>query len=143
MKNKLSAILFVVFSSLFFLACENRNGFTDKTEAKNELVNGIKEGKWIQYLDSAFNYTSDSIIAKSYMLTIYIKGEPTGIVRIYYKSGKLEGERTYSDKEYYKNGNIKEEANFKDTKLNGEDKEYFEDGKLKSDKTYINDSLKR
>ena len=27
----------------------NNNGFTDKAEAENLLVNGVKEGKWIEY----------------------------------------------------------------------------------------------
>jgi hypothetical protein len=27
------------------------NGFTNRNEAKNLTVNGLKEGKWIEYID--------------------------------------------------------------------------------------------
>jgi len=44
------------------IACNNitEQGFTNKAEAKNEKINGLKEGKWIEYLDKQDSIISDT-----------------------------------------------------------------------------------
>jgi antitoxin component YwqK of YwqJK toxin-antitoxin module len=75
------------------------SGFTNKAEAKNLMVNGLKEGKWVEYLDSAkveiegillMTPTNDTN-APYYSLSVYKKGNLYGIAREYYKGGSLKG----------------------------------------------------
>jgi hypothetical protein len=46
------------------------NGFTNKAEAQNEFVNGKKEGKWIEYVDSVGHITGETN-SHYYALIIY------------------------------------------------------------------------
>ena len=68
---------------------------------------------------------------------------PDGIVKEYYKSGKLKAERNYKNntvegmgKQYYENGELMAERNFKDGKLEGIEKQYHESGELFSVSNY-------
>ncbi|HTB30831.1 MAG TPA: hypothetical protein VK808_02330, partial [Bacteroidia bacterium] len=36
------------------------SGFTNKAEAKNLMVNGLKEGKWVEYQDMMGNFNTDT-----------------------------------------------------------------------------------
>ena len=70
---------------------------------------------------------------------------PDGIVKEYYKSGKLKGEGTVQDgmvqgivKEYYESGKLKGEWNLKNGKLDGESKRYYERGGIRCIDTYKN-----
>ncbi|HTA84509.1 MAG TPA: carboxypeptidase regulatory-like domain-containing protein [Bacteroidia bacterium] len=66
------------------------SGFTNKAEAKNLTVNGLKEGKWVE---SVYTNCCDRPIGDSnlehYSLVIYKHGKPIGIVRDYDSSWKL------------------------------------------------------
>lgn len=70
---------------------------------------------------------------------------PDGIVREYYKSGKLKGEGNFKDgklegtaKEYYESGKLKAEWNFKNGTLEGISKRYYESGEIRYIDTYKN-----
>jgi antitoxin component YwqK of YwqJK toxin-antitoxin module len=66
-------------------------GFTRKSEATNKTENGLKEGKWIHYMDSRWAITNANN-AVYYRLVVYKSGIPVGIVRDYYKSGMLQSD---------------------------------------------------
>ena len=131
----------------FFIACNTTitdQGFTNKAEAKNVMVNGVKEGKWLTY-----NYKFPLGIllrdTDSYTLTVYKDGVPYGIARSYYMNGKLMDEGTFVngklngvDRSYYKNGVLREEDPFIDNKYNGVVKTYFKNGLLQTETTYVN-----
>ncbi len=87
MKIYLVAIsLFITLTVFGQQTMPDDSGFTNKSEAKNELKDSLKEGKWIEY------YADDkpSIKGKwanNYRLTIYRHGKPIGIVRNYFVPG--------------------------------------------------------
>ena len=57
---------------LLCLACNGitDQGFTNKAEAKNQIINGLKEGKWIEYVDGQDKVTTDTN-APIYLLTFF------------------------------------------------------------------------
>lgn len=120
------------------------SGFTNKTEAKNLMVNGFKEGKWVEYfMADGVCYPTDTN-ADLYNLTVYKRGERFGVLRTYYKNGKLGAETPYVNneinglaKEYYENGKLRSVVSFLNDKIN-EIKEFYENGKLKSETVYSN-----
>jgi antitoxin component YwqK of YwqJK toxin-antitoxin module len=70
---------------------------------------------------------------------------PDGVVREYYKSGKLRGEGMFKNgkpegiaKEYYEGGQLKAEWSIKDNKLDGVSKQYYENGTLRCIDTHKN-----
>ncbi len=138
-RAKLCFILFFLTTyslSLFAQALPDSAGFTNKAEAKNLMVNGLKEGKWCEYLGYPH-----------YRLTIYKEGAPYGIVRAYNKSDTLHYEIPYQNgkrngiaKYYYEYGShsLKYSLPYSDDKINGIAKVYYTNGKLKSETTYIN-----
>jgi antitoxin component YwqK of YwqJK toxin-antitoxin module len=124
----------------------NDSGFTNKAEAKNLMVNGAKEGKWVEYIDTNYKVVSDSN-APYYSLTMYKAGKEYGIRHGYYKSGKLLFETPYVDgkvngvdKGYYENGTLMYEATNTNGKLNGLYKDYYKNGKLETEAPFKNDS---
>ena len=162
-------LLLILTLSLCF-ACNNitEQGFTNKSEAKNEIVDGVKEGKWCEYVDIKGNITNDStfhvadsIIVHSdsegnsyytlrpwYRLVIYKHGEPFGISRDFYRNGKLFFERHYENgkisgimKEYDRNGKVVCETEYSKGLKNGVQSEYTDGGKLKAVSYYYNDTL--
>jgi antitoxin component YwqK of YwqJK toxin-antitoxin module len=142
MKTKLIMKLLVVFSCLAMPAMAQQ-GFTDKAEAKNELVNGLKEGKWIEYTDSNSINTDTTPL---YLLIVYKAGKPCEIVHEYYKAnGKLFSETPYTngkkngtEKYYYESGKLMEEDTYADDEENGVKKEYYETGQLEYEIPYTN-----
>jgi antitoxin component YwqK of YwqJK toxin-antitoxin module len=136
MKYLFLAILFLCF------ACNDviDEGFTNKAEAKNLVVNGKKEGKWVEYTaDDMGDSTSDSVNYFSYTLRVYKHGEPIGVERIYFKSGERQeiphtnGGGNEVVKGFYKTGELKFEQPWENNKLSGVVKSYYKSGKLKSE----------
>jgi antitoxin component YwqK of YwqJK toxin-antitoxin module len=124
------------------IACNNvtEQGFVNKAEAKNEVVNGVKEGKWVEYFVNEYGDTTlDSNHYFSYSLTVYKNGEPIGLERIYFKSGErmevphTNGRVNGLSKGYYKSGELKFEQSWENNRLNGMVKSYYKSGKLKSE----------
>jgi antitoxin component YwqK of YwqJK toxin-antitoxin module len=120
-------------------------GFTNKAEAKNQMVNGVKEGKWIEYIHH--NSTMDSNHLPSYRLVVYKAGKPDGVVREYYKNGTLYSEKPYADgvyngifRLYNENKKLKMEISYVNGALNGVAKEFYDNGKLQSETTYTDNN---
>ena len=70
---------------------------------------------------------------------------PDGVVKEYYKSGKLKGEGTVKDgkpegivKEYFESGKLKVEWNIKNGTLDGTTKRYYESGDIRCIDKYKN-----
>jgi antitoxin component YwqK of YwqJK toxin-antitoxin module len=146
MKTKLIAILIAVFSCIVLPAMA-QEGFTNKAEAANQLVSGLKEGKWIVYLDSSWLVTADTNRAPYYRLVVYNAGNPVGIVRDFYKSGKLQelyfytnGKENGEAKWYHEDGTLDQVGTYIDGKRNGTFTIYYESGKLKSEIPYSDDN---
>jgi antitoxin component YwqK of YwqJK toxin-antitoxin module len=141
MKTKYLALLFVFFTCLLFVSCQP--GFEDKYEAKNQLVNGVKEGKWVEYFDSLQKPSKDSN-APHYKLIQYKAGVPVGIVRTYKKGGILYSETPYKDGkangieiQYDEAGNLLGKTPYVNGLKNGMDEEYWENGKILSECPYV------
>jgi antitoxin component YwqK of YwqJK toxin-antitoxin module len=135
-------VTFIIIFTCFAFAVKAQQGFTNKAEAKNELVSGLKEGKWVEYLDVGSIVTKDTSVPY-YRLTVYKAGKPFGIVREYHKGGKIASEIPYVEgringveKWYYDNGALWLEIPYTNNTINGVQKAYFEDGKLNWETPY-------
>ncbi|HXB11789.1 MAG TPA: hypothetical protein VNZ45_07380 [Bacteroidia bacterium] len=146
-------LVFLLLIIHFSLFAQQDSGFTDKMEAANKLVNGLKEGKWLEYLDDT-NAVTTNTDAPYYCLTIYKAGKPQGIVRVYYDDCKLRGEIPYTNgkengikKEYYKNGRLEHIVPYTDGVEVGLEKWYYNGGQLEEAITFKQngeqDSVKR
>lgn len=118
-------------------------GFTQQIpQSPNKYnQNGVPEGQWTILLDKIFNETKNLDSVKYYRVLSFRNGKPFGIVRDYYKSGKLlwEGKLLSYDPLifddgicilYFENGAIRSRRNILNNDGNGEDQEYFPNGKL-------------
>ncbi|HXB13424.1 MAG TPA: toxin-antitoxin system YwqK family antitoxin [Bacteroidia bacterium] len=139
-KSLLYSSLFILSSSFAF--GQQQEGFTNKREAKNQVINGQKEGKWLDYLD-ANHWVTDDTTAPVYCLTLYKAGKEYGVKRYYSSEGILMSENTYTEgklnglsKEYYSSGQVKSEYAMKDGISDGLATEYYENGKLKAEVIY-------
>jgi antitoxin component YwqK of YwqJK toxin-antitoxin module len=154
---KVSFALIVFFCFSITAICQNPtdSGFSSKAEAKNKMVNGLKEAKWVEYLDETENVIVDTtkmsdtgIVAKYYRLTVYKAGKPFGIERYYYvlpganilfreipyTNGKING--VY--KEYYPDGLVHREYPYTNGMENGIAKDYWDGGNVKYETKYTN-----
>jgi antitoxin component YwqK of YwqJK toxin-antitoxin module len=133
----------------YSLDCDSVNpdsGFTNKAEAKNLRVNGLKEGKWCEYNEQMSIDKSHDNDTIGYDLEIYKAGKVNGLMREYYKSGKIEAEMRFKDgheygvyKAYYESGKPEAEAFYNNNfQLDGLYKKYYENGKVKCVITYAN-----
>src|SRR5215216_2523789 len=133
MKTILTLLNLVLILNLNF----GQTGFTKKSEAKNETLNGKKHGKWIEYRDSLWKpTTADS--AKYYHLVIYDNGVKTETGRDYYLNGQLQNAYIYMkgvkngpSTWYYETGELSSETVFKDDKRHGLSKWYYKSGRLR------------
>ncbi len=126
--------LILILSLFFSLAAFGQqpeypdSGFTNKAEAKNLIVNGQKEGKWVIYYGN-LNLrlvSGDKVVkrhTRHYELVVYKHDKLYGVTQRY-DNGKLSWRKTY------KNG-----------KVNGIIIKYNEDGSKWQEATYINDTL--
>ena len=141
------SILFSLFLTITIIG-QNPidSGFTNKAEAKNIMVNGLKEGSWLEYFSD--NYTplkvADSDGAAYYTLTIYKTGKAEGIVREYFGTGNICSETRYVHgkkngvkKDFYSSGAIFTTTPYTNDSINGMYKEYYRSGKLKGEVPYV------
>src|SRR5207253_732870 len=139
-----------IFNCIFPLSAQL--GFTNKNEAKNQFENGLKEGKWIEYLDITGHTTTDTISPHDYCLTEYKAGKPFGIVRWYYMSGNIYCETPYNNDgkidgvqqgyyEYYTTGKLGFETPYNDGKINGMQKVYYYAGGIQSETPYTDGKI--
>jgi len=130
------SVTFILAFNCIIYAVAAQNGFYHKSEARNQLVDGLKEGKWVEYLDVGSVVTKDTTVPY-YRLTVYKAGKPFGMVREYHRNGNLASETPYIDgkingveKWYYDNGALWLEIPFANNIINGVQKDYFQDGKF-------------
>src|ERR1700722_10633466 len=143
----MKASFFLILSCIILIACEQQqSSFTNKAEAKNETVNGLKEGKWVEYYDSLTIITQDTN-APSYELSIYKNGKKCGLAHRY-TSGKLTSEAIFTNdtingivKDYYANGKVSDEIPVINGKEIGVRKEYYESGKLRKEAVFTNNKM--
>jgi len=123
------------------------SGFTNKAEAKNVKIHGKKEGKWIEYqiVNSINKKGKDTV---KYMLIVYKHGDIIGMVRQYYKNGKLKQETPFINgkkdgigKEYYPNGILMSVAHFTNDTVDGVEKTYNKDGILQEETPFKNGKM--
>lgn len=119
------------------------SGFTNKADAKNLLLNGLKEGKWVEYYANTGDTTQPF-----YQLTYYHLGKPYGIVRYYYNDGIMylevpfkKGKENGISKEYNWYGAVIREMPYLDGKRNGIEKLY-KASTLWRETLYLNDTAK-
>jgi antitoxin component YwqK of YwqJK toxin-antitoxin module len=121
------------------------SGFTNKAEAKNLTVNGLKEGKWVEYYGQYVLATVDSSKAITYNLSIYVDGNLNGIQREYWMDGVLHVETLYIDdtiegiqKEYYYNGVVKYKSFYTKGIATKVMEYYYPGGELMNEQPYVN-----
>jgi antitoxin component YwqK of YwqJK toxin-antitoxin module len=156
MKLLITLILFFCLSLAGIGQQYPDSGFTNKAEAKNLIVNGKKEGKWVEYIDIYKDVLPDTHLAVGYRLTVYKAGKPNGIQREYEyfyvgderKVYKLTRESQYSmgvkngvEKLYYRDSfdttaGIQFEIPYKYGVKNGVQKDYYEHGKVQYEHPY-------
>jgi len=111
----------------------NDSGFTDKAEARNETVNGVKQGKWIEFVTERDQPVASEKETAFYTLIVYKDGLPFGIARKYdegwlfsttpYIKGRKNGiMRLY----YFTNKKIKSEIPYVNDTIYGIRKDYYE-----------------
>ncbi len=144
MKYIISFAIVFIFQILSF----GQNGFINKDEAKNIKTDGLKQGKWIEYLK--FNKAWIEIkecnkdTADYYRLAIYKDNQITGTEYINYITGEPMNVTQYSNgikngvgKGFYKTGGLLYENYYVNGLLQGLSKMYYESGKLISEMLII------
>jgi len=133
--SRITATILILFSCISFSAIAQTD-FTNKAEATNQIVDSMKEGKWIEYFNTTLKETTKDS-ATYYRLVIYNKGRENGIARRYmiaedvllaetpYVNGKREG----IAKGYFPNGVLKVVTNFHNDQIEGVQKQYYQDGR--------------
>ncbi len=125
------------------------SGFTNKAEAKNEMVNGLKEGKWLEHLNGSSEPTKDTS-SSFYVLIVYKTGKPYGLSRKYMGGGKwrdalisitpyVNGQKNGIEKNLHNNnGKLASEIPYADGKINGLAIGYFSNGKQSYETEFTN-----
>jgi antitoxin component YwqK of YwqJK toxin-antitoxin module len=124
-----------------------QGGFTDKTMAQNGFTkDSVKTGKWMEFIDENEQVTTDTSEEAYYSLIEYKNGNPVGIAREYYKSGKLRSETPYGAdghidgiaKSYFESGVVSLMTPYVYGKKEGVERTYYESGKIASETKYDN-----
>ncbi len=61
------------------------------------MLNGAKEGKWVESMDSNENYNKGCKRCLLYSNKVYKAGKPAGVVHTYFKNRKIKTETAYTD----------------------------------------------
>ncbi len=77
---------------------------TSCKEAKNQYVNGRKDGDWIEYLNADWSEEVPKESCVYYRIVSYKNGFPVGLVKDYYKSGSPQSEEYLISGPYLENG---------------------------------------
>ncbi len=117
-------------------------GFTKKANATNTLKDGVREGLWLEYVDSALYITADTN-APYHLFTYYLKGAPYREITGFYKNGKIwselpmaDGKKNGVQKIFYPDGKLWKEIPYKGGVRNGVYKEYYENGTVQAEYPY-------
>jgi len=131
MKKFLILSLTLLFASAAFAQADTTNA--------NRTVNGLPEGKWIQYFDcrNGFEVGASDNSAPFYRISMYKAGKHVGTVKEYYKTGELWYEAFYNSdwtkviqRDYYSNGKLILRDSAMDNKGNEKITTYHDDGKV-------------
>jgi len=126
------------------------SGFTNKADAKNKMVNGAKDGKWVEYfkVSDKLEVETSSTDAPIFRLTVYNAGKPVGMVHEYYKDGKLKRETPYSngdvngvEMEFAENGQLVVIDTLVNDQGNGVIRTYYGNGKIKKEYHFTKDRM--
>jgi antitoxin component YwqK of YwqJK toxin-antitoxin module len=119
------------------------NNFTIKSDARNGILDGKKEGKWMELLDINSQVTKDPG-APLYRLGIYVHDTLNGLVRIYKTDGTLMQELIYSGghknglcREYFPNGKLETIMPMINDTLDGIWTEYFDNGIIHTESPWV------
>jgi antitoxin component YwqK of YwqJK toxin-antitoxin module len=133
MKKILILSLILSFTSAAFAQADTSNA--------NQTVNGLPEGKWIQYFDyrNGAEVGSEDKSSPFYRVTMYKAGKRFGSVKEYYKTGDLWYEAFFNSdwstvvqKDYYSNNKLILRDSILDDKGNHKIETYYGNGKLDS-----------
>ena len=131
MKNLLILSLTLSFASATFAQADTSNA--------NQAVNGLPDGKWIQYFDysKGLEVGTEDKSSPFYRVTMYKAGKHVGTVKEYYRTGELWYEAFYNNdwtkmvqKDYYLNGKLILRDSILDDKGNNKIETYYSNGKL-------------
>ena len=118
--------------------------WTFKNTAANKVINGLKQGNWLECLDQNYSVTKKDS-ARFLQNTVYQNSKVFGIQKIYNLNGVLIKEIPYKNgrkngvaKSYFKSGILKNETTYVDDSLTGVAKEYYENRQLAEEKTMLN-----
>jgi antitoxin component YwqK of YwqJK toxin-antitoxin module len=154
--------LFTLFLSLTIATVYAKNpadsGFTNKAEARNQTVNGLKEGKWIEHMkfsvdkDEQIHFTAvTDTNSPVYFLTIYKNDKPFGIQHVCMRNGAVaivipyvNGEKNGVEKWYKQGGGNKLDfiVTYKDGQKDGVERHFNEDGSVSKELNYKNGELR-
>jgi antitoxin component YwqK of YwqJK toxin-antitoxin module len=145
MKTKfftLALLIVFIFISISSIA---QGGFTNKKEATNLYKDSLKDGKWIEYRDSALKPTTkDSAVY--YRLAIYTMGKENDTARAYsmqdnklriitpYVNGKKEGIAKW----YFPSGMLGVITPLHNDSIDGTQRQYYESGKIRWSIAFVN-----
>jgi len=130
MKKILILSLTFSFASTAFAQADTSNA--------NQMVNGLPEGKWIQYFEyrKGVEVGSEDHSSPFYRVTMYAAGKHTGTVKEYYRTGELWYEAFYNSdwtkivqKDYYADNKLILRDSMVDDK-NKKIETYYGNGKL-------------
>jgi len=121
-----------------FLVLQGCQQIPPRSPNKTNLK-GVKEGRWTILYDGNLNEISNLDSIKYYRIITFENGRPSGIVKDYYKSGKIHWEWRLKSinpdihedgiiSEYFENGKLSQQGNLKNNEKHGWWKEYDTDG---------------
>lgn len=109
--------------------------------------NGLRQGTWTILYDENWETISNPAVAAFYRIITYKKGKPKGLVKDYYRDGRLQWEATLLADEpesiedgkvtwYHENGQISQIAYYKEGVSEGDFISYYESGKVYEEAFY-------
>jgi len=119
------------------------SGFTNKAEAKNLTVNGVKHGKWLEFVTERDQPVAWEKETAFYVLIVYKDGMPFGIARkydgrwLFATTQYINGKKNGIMRKWYFNKQVKSEIPYINDTISGIEKDYFEKtGNLKCEIPY-------
>ena len=127
-----------------------QSGFTDYRLAQNKTKNGVKQGFWIEYKDTT-EFTKEKKVHDIYILTNYVDGKPSGMVRHYFSNhqlffaGNLDEPMSTSVMngigQWFNNGQLMQQTKYTNGKRHGRSTWLYANGNLKVEEYYEQDTI--
>jgi antitoxin component YwqK of YwqJK toxin-antitoxin module len=142
-------ILLFITASAFGQETLSDSGFTNKAEAQNKTVDGVKQGKWIEFVDNGDRPVASQKEAVYSLLIVYKDGLPFGTVRkydggyLFWSIPYINGRRNGVMRKWYFNKKVKSEIPFVNDTISGIVKDYYEaPNYLKCETPYLHGLMK-